>query len=97
LDTPKLASWWDWVGHPLSRPVGGVSLDTPKLASWWSEVWTHPKLTSWRWARARQPSCGRLRPPAVEGPRRADGGRRGDGEAGALAGWAVGWRTGHVK
>jgi hypothetical protein len=48
LDTPKLASWRDWVWtHP--NP-----LDTPKLASWRDWVWTHPnpldtpKLASWR-------------------------------------------------
>jgi hypothetical protein len=48
LDTPKLASWRDWVWtHPNL-------LDTPKLASWRDWVWTHPnlldtpKLASWR-------------------------------------------------
>ena len=48
---PKVLSWrahfWrhplgqlvdSFLGHPLSRPVGGVSLDTPKLASWWDWV-----------------------------------------------------------
>ena len=99
MDTPKLARWrvtvdpYFWT-HPDCRwPVG---------------VWTPP---NWPvglgfWTPPNWPVGGRLgagglpRPPAPSSarrPSRADGGRIGDGEAGVLAGWAVGWRAGHVK
>ena len=68
---------------PPNWPVGGTQFRT------------HPKLTSWRWARARQPSCARLRPPAPACARRPSRAppRGQTGDAGAMARRAC-WRGG---